>query len=36
MEGVTLQVAEQALRLAAHKLPMKTRLVSREGRHEGA
>ena len=36
MEGVAYKVAEEALRLAAHKLPMKTRLVSREGRHEGA
>jgi len=36
MEGVPFKVAEEALRLAAHKLPMKTRLVSREGRHEGA
>jgi large subunit ribosomal protein L16 len=36
MEGVPFKVAEEALRLAAHKLPMKTRLVSREGHHEGA
>jgi large subunit ribosomal protein L16 len=36
MEGVPLSVAQEALRLAAHKLPMKTRLVSREDRHEGA
>ena len=36
MEGVPLKVAQEALRLAAHKLPMKTRLVSREDRHEGA
>ena len=30
MEGVTRQVAEEALRLAAHKLPIRTRFVSRE------
>ncbi len=30
MEGVTREVAEEALRLAAHKLPIKTRTVSRE------
>jgi large subunit ribosomal protein L16 len=30
MEGVTRQVAEEALRLAAHKLPIKTRFVTRE------
>ena len=30
MEGVTRQVAEEAFRLAAHKLPIKTRFVSRE------
>jgi large subunit ribosomal protein L16 len=30
MDGVTRQVAEQAFRLAAHKLPIATRLVSRE------
>ena len=28
MEGVPYKVAEEALRLAAHKLPMKTRLVT--------
>src|SRR5262250_1788363 len=33
MEGVTPEVAKQALRLAAHKLPMATRFVQREG-HE--
>jgi len=36
MEGVPLEVAKEAMRLAAHKLPMKTRLVSRGDRHEGA
>ncbi len=30
MEGVTREVAEEALRLAAHKLPIKTKAVSRE------
>ena len=30
MEGVSREVAEEALRLAAHKLPIKTRVVSRE------
>jgi large subunit ribosomal protein L16 len=29
MEGVTAEVADEALRLAAHKLPMKTRIISR-------
>ena len=31
MEGVEPEVARQALRLAAHKLPIRTRFVSREG-----
>ena len=30
MEGVTAQVANDALRLAAHKLPVSTRVVARE------
>jgi large subunit ribosomal protein L16 len=30
MEGVPREVAYEALRLAAHKLPIKTRTVSRE------
>ena len=30
MEGVPPDVARQALRLAAHKLPMATRIVERE------
>jgi large subunit ribosomal protein L16 len=30
MEGVSREVALEALRLAAHKLPIKTRVVSRE------
>jgi large subunit ribosomal protein L16 len=29
MEGVTKDIAEQAFRLAAHKLPIKTRFVTR-------
>ena len=30
MEGVGLEIAQQAMRLAAHKIPMKTKFVSRE------
>ena len=30
MAGVTLDVAQEAMRLAAHKLPIKTRFVMRE------
>jgi len=30
MEGVPVEVAREALRLAAHKLPMPTRIVERE------
>ena len=30
MEGVDPQVAREALRLAAHKLPVRTRFVERE------
>ncbi len=30
MEGVPLRVAREALRLAAHKLPLATRIVERE------
>jgi large subunit ribosomal protein L16 len=30
MQGVDQDVAREALRLAAHKLPMKTKIVSRE------
>jgi large subunit ribosomal protein L16 len=30
MEGVSEEVAREAMRLAAHKLPIKTRFVSRE------
>jgi large subunit ribosomal protein L16 len=31
MEGVGIEIAQQAMRLAAHKIPMKTKFVSREG-----
>ena len=31
MEGVTLEVAQEAFRLASHKLPLATRFISREG-----
>jgi large subunit ribosomal protein L16 len=30
MEGVAREVASQALKLAAHKLPLRTRVVARE------
>ncbi len=30
MEGVPIEVAQEAMRLAAHKLPFKTRFVKRE------
>ena len=29
MEGVTAAIADEALRLASHKLPVKTRIISR-------
>jgi large subunit ribosomal protein L16 len=32
MEGVGIGVAREAFRLAAHKLPLPTRFVAREGR----
>ena len=32
MEGVSVTVAREALRLAAHKLPLATRIVEREER----
>lgn len=32
LEGVTQDVAKEAMRLAAHKLPIKTRFISREQR----
>jgi large subunit ribosomal protein L16 len=33
MEGVTLEQATEAMRLAAHKLPVKTTFIKREGMH---
>jgi large subunit ribosomal protein L16 len=30
MEGVGLEIAQQAMRLAAHKIPMKTKFIARE------
>ena len=35
MEGVTEETAREALRLAAHKLPLKTKFVSRKEMYEG-
>jgi len=35
MEGVTAELATEAFRLAAHKLPIKTRFVIREELDEG-
>jgi len=32
LEGVTADVAKEAMLLASHKLPMKTRFISRESR----
>ena len=32
LEGVPEDVAREAMRLAAHKLPIKTRFISREAR----
>jgi len=34
MEGVDVDIAREAFRLAAHKLPIKTRFITREGVHE--
>jgi ribosomal protein L16/L10AE len=31
MEGVTRQEASEAMRLASHKLPLRTTFVKREG-----
>jgi ribosomal protein L16/L10AE len=33
MEGVTLQDASEAMRLASHKLPLRTTMVKRETAH---
>src|SRR5512136_2209663 len=35
MEGVTEEIAREALRLAAHKLPIATKFTSRKEIHEG-
>ena len=32
LEGVTEIIAREAMRLAAHKLPLRTRFISRDGR----
>jgi len=32
LEGVSEEAAKEAMRLAAHKLPIRTRFVSRESR----
>ena len=34
VKGVTEELAREALRLAAHKLPIKTRIISREDVYE--
>lgn len=31
LEGVDIKIAKEAMRLAAHKLPIKTRVIAREG-----
>ncbi|MDZ4121254.1 MAG: 50S ribosomal protein L16 [Candidatus Cloacimonadaceae bacterium] len=31
IEGVDVKIAKEAMRLASHKLPIKTRLIAREG-----
>jgi large subunit ribosomal protein L16 len=31
MEGVGIEIAQQAMRLAAHKIPLETKFVSRQG-----
>ena len=35
MEGVTEEIAREAFRLAAHKLPIPTKFTSRKESHEG-
>ena len=32
MAGIPLDIAQEALRLAAHKLPVRTRFISKKGR----
>ena len=36
MEGVTRETALEAFRLAAHKLPLETKIIAREGAGESA
>ena len=36
MEGVTPQIAAEAMRLASHKLPLKTKFVQRPGMEKAA
>ena len=36
MEGVTPQIAQEAMRLASHKLPLKTKFVQRPGIEKSA
>lgn len=35
MEGVTEEIAREAFRLAAHKLPVSTKFITREAQNEG-
>jgi large subunit ribosomal protein L16 len=35
LDGVSIELAKEAFRLASHKLPIKTGFVVREGIHEG-
>jgi large subunit ribosomal protein L16 len=35
MEGVGVEIAQQAMRLAAHKIPLKTKFVAREVSEQG-
>jgi large subunit ribosomal protein L16 len=35
LDGVSIDLAKEAFRLASHKLPIKTSFVIREGLHEG-
>jgi large subunit ribosomal protein L16 len=34
MEGVTEEIAREAFRLAAHKLPLSTKFIIREAQNE--
>ncbi|MBO5001580.1 MAG: ribosomal protein L16, partial [Prevotella sp.] len=35
MEGVALEIAREAMRLASHKLPIKCKFISKEENGEG-